>query len=149
VGTPSEIVSRTASGSDEIAAKVVAALVNSLACSTATGATIRAASASSGNRRRNSVAGSVSVAETGWRLPSRGLRDSIAWLSDVPRAASPFPNPSRLMRTFSRVSASKVLLMSSNSTCSSVWSAPNTNPSGAGGPSPRVISRYLSPNADR
>jgi hypothetical protein len=68
------------------------------------------------------VSGSVSVRATGCRLESSGSRDSIAWLSEVPRPAKALPNPSRFVRTLSRVAASKVLLMSSNSVCSTVCS---------------------------
>ena len=73
-GGPLEIVSLSASGSEEIAPKAIAPLVNCSALSTATGATIRAASASSGKKRTSWVVGSARAVETGFRFANSGLR---------------------------------------------------------------------------
>ena len=149
VGTPEEIVSRSASSSEEIAAKAIAPFTNWDALSSATGATMRAASASSGKNRTSRVVGSESASDTGRRFANSGLRDSIAWFRLAPRAAKALPNPSRTCRLYSRVGVSNVFPMSSNSTCSSPCASARVPPSSRGSPSPRVISRYLRPNDER
>ena len=108
-GGPPEIVSRRDCGSEEIAPKAIAPLVNCSALSTATGATIRAASASSGKKRTSWVVGSARAAETGFRLENSGLSALIAWFSEAPRAAKASPKPCRTRWLFSRVAVSKVL----------------------------------------
>ncbi len=102
-------MSRSACGSDEIAPKAIAPFVNCWALSTATGATIRAASASSGKKRTSCVVGSASALETGRRFANSGLRAPIASFSEAPRAVKASPNPCRTRRLFSRVAVSKVL----------------------------------------
>ena len=120
------------------------------ALSKATGATILAVLASAGKNCSNWVTGAVSAFETGRRFWNSGLSDSIVWFSEAPRAAKAFPKPSRTTRLFSRVGVSKVLAMSSNSVCCSACSmgrlAALRDP---GSPSPRTISRYLSPKEER
>ena len=108
-GGPPEIVSLRACGSDEMAPKAIAPLVNCSALSTATGATIRAASASSGKKRTSWVAGSASAAETGFRFANSGLRAPIASFSEAPRAAKASPKPCSTRWLFARVAVSKVL----------------------------------------
>ena len=108
-GGPFEIVSRRACGSDEIAPKAIAPFVNCSALSTATGATMRAASASSGKKRTSCVVGSARAAETGLRFANSGLRAVIASFREAPRAAKALPKPIRTRRLFSRVAVSNVL----------------------------------------
>ena len=91
VGGPSEIVSWSAPGSEEIAAKAIPALVKKRACCSATGATIRAESPSSGKKRSKRVADSLRTAATGFRFENSGSRLEIASLSEVPRPAKPEP----------------------------------------------------------
>ncbi len=149
------MVSRSASSSEEMAPNAMAAFVNSCAWSSATGATIRAASASSGKNLTSWVVGSDRAFETGRRFANRGLRASIAWFNEAPRAANALPKPSRFFRLASRVGVSKVLPMSSNSVCwvsassCSVSGSVSVAPSLRSSPSPRSISRYLRPNEDR
>jgi hypothetical protein len=108
-GGPPEIVSRSAWGSEEMAPKAIAPLVNCWALSTATGATMRAASASSGKKRTSWVAGSARARETGLRFAKRGLSAPIASFSEAPRAANASPKPCSTRWLFSRVAVSKVL----------------------------------------
>ena len=108
-GGPPEIVSRRACGSEEIAPNAMAPFVNCSALSTATGATMRAASANAGKKRTSWVVGAASAAETGLRLANNGLRAPIASFSEAPRAANASPKPWRTRWLFSRVAVSNVL----------------------------------------
>ena len=175
VGAVSVMVSCRAPASALNAANVIAAFVNTSACCSATGATIRATLPSAGKKRRKRVDGSIRTFVTGRRPRNSGCRLEIASLSEVPRPAKALPKPSRLVRTAVRVFVSKVLAMSSNSVC--VWKHPfralagiesekplastgsaqlplssvpsKVKPSGAFLPSPRMISTYLRPKVDR
>ena len=83
-----------ACGSDEIAPKAIAPFVNCSALSTATGATMRAASASSGKKRTSCVVGSARAAETGLRFCEQRVESVIASFSEAPRAARHRRSPS-------------------------------------------------------
>ena len=96
-------MSRSASSSAEMAANAIAEFVKNWAFSSATGAMILAASASSGKKRTSRVVGSDRAFETGRRLANSGLSDSIAWFRLAPRAANALPKPSRFWRLYSRV----------------------------------------------
>jgi hypothetical protein len=82
VGGESEIVCLSAPSSRPIASKVSAIEVNSAACCWDTGATIRAASASSSKKRGSSVSGSARLLITGCRCSSSAGSSSIVRPSD-------------------------------------------------------------------
>ncbi len=133
------------------APKVVSSATNIRACTSATGATSAAVSRSASTRRPSWVSGSARMRATGWRRSRAGASLPIASLSAGPRAASAFPNSTRLRWIASRVGSSNVLSTWSNSTGSgrarlSGIVAPSGIPSLE---SPWLISRYLSPRAER
>ena len=126
--------SLSASVSAERAPKVVAMLANSSAFSSATGATIAAVRPSAGKKRSQAgLVGRPACSATGFRLREQRVEvlDRL-----VERGAAGRRRRRRSRRRFSRrasrVGASKVLAMSSNSVCAEDWSTGIVPPSGSG-----------------
>ena len=92
-GCVRSIVALSASVSRESASKVSPAWVKKSDCSSASGATTRAASASSEKNRPRRVSRSASVRMTGARWPNTRGSSSMAGLRYVPRPASAVPKP--------------------------------------------------------
>ena len=150
-GRPPEIESRSASWSLEIAAKAIAPLVNGSALSSATGATILAASASSGKKRSSWVVGLGQRLRDGLqvreqrvqgldRLVQRGARGRRRRCRSPPGpcGSPPWSGCRRCCRCRRTRSAPRP--------ARSAGSPPPGSPFSS---SPRSISRYLRPNEDR
>ena len=115
VGGVSAMVSRSASGSRLIAAKVSARSLNSCPWTSATGATSAAAAASAGTRLRSSLRGLDRLRMTGSSRAKKGLSAPIVVLMSSPRPANASPNPSRAWRAATRVRGENIDSTSSSS----------------------------------
>ncbi len=81
----------SASSSELIAAKAIAAFTNDCACSTATGAWYWAVRARPLKKRRRLTSGSARARATGRRLVNSGSSSAITSFSEEPRDAKALP----------------------------------------------------------
>ena len=150
-GTPSVIESwMNGLATSSSAVNVVSRFTNKLACDSAAGATMRAASPSSLKKRLSSVRGDARFFATGWMSRSSAGSTPSAVLMLSPRPANASPKPWRFSCIAVRVSSLNMLVNSSNSTgagrdAESGIVSPSSKPESE---RPRVISTYLRPSAD-
>ena len=133
------------------AVKVTLRSANICAWVSATGATSAAVALSARMNPARLVSGEERLRITGSSTSSTPGRRPSAEFSAGPRPASALPNSSRFSCEASRVSSSNMLSTVSSSTGSGVaaesgTTLPSSKPSSE---SPRLISRYLSPRAER